>query len=376
MFGKKIPLFKIFGFEVGFDFSWFLLVILITWSLASGLFPQMYEDLSTTTYWIMGVAGALGLFLSIVLHELGHSLVARSFGMDMRGITLFIFGGVAEMKDEPPSAKAEFYVAIAGPIVSVILGVALLGLSALSGSVGLPTPVDGVLRYLGIINLVLVAFNMIPAFPLDGGRVLRAIIWHLKGDLRLASKVTSDIGGGFGLILIALGVLSIVAGNFIAGVWWFILGMFLRGAARMSYEQVILRKALEGEPVSRFMTRNPVTVSPDISLRELVDEYFYQHQHKLYPVTDNGALNGVVTIADLKQVPREQWDSTQVGDVMRPSDETNTVSPNTDAMAAMSRLNGNQISRLVIAEGDQLHGVIALKDLMGFLSMKIDLEGE
>lgn len=375
MFGPRIPLFRLLGFQVNIDLSWFLVVILITWSLAAGLFPQMYEGLTAPTYWTMGVAGALGLFCSIVLHELGHSVVARRFDVHMRGITLFIFGGVAEMTDEPPSATAEFFIAIAGPIVSAVLGTTLLAAGFAMSAADAPAAVTGVMLYLGWINLILVAFNMIPAFPLDGGRVLRAALWQARGDLRWATRITATIGGVFGFVLIALGVFSFVSGNVIGGVWWFVLGMFLRAAANMSYQQVLVRRALEGETVARFMRRSPITVEPDLTVRELVEHFIYRYQHKLYPVVSGGALLGCVTVADVKGVPREQWDTRRVSDIMTQCSSRNSISPHADATRALQRLNETAASRLMVVEGDQLVGVIALKDLLGLLSMKIDLEG-
>lgn len=380
MFGKRIPLCKLFGFQIWIDWSWFLLALLITWSLASSVFPGLQdenEQLGTTTYWIMGIAGAVGVFVSIILHELGHSIIARGFGMQMRGITLFVFGGVAEMTDEPPSAKAEFFVAIAGPIVSVAIGASMLGITAVGAVLDWPASIIDVTGWLGAINFLLVGFNIIPAFPLDGGRVLRAAIWHVKDDLRTATRITSQIGNAFGIMLIALGVVFAIIGNLIAGIWWFVLGMFLRGAARMSYQQVIVRRALEGEPVARFMKQNPVTVPPDLLVRDLVDHFVYRYQFKLYPVVeDHGGLRGCVTLSAIRELPREQWDSTPVTEIMAECTEQNTIAPDADAMHALARLNQTGASRMMVVEDDRLVGVVALKDLIGFLSLRIDLAGD
>ena len=376
MIGAKIPLFRLFGFQINIDFSWFLLAVLITWSLAAGLFPSLHEGFDTTTYWVMGVAGALGLFASIILHELGHALVARRYGVQMGGITLFIFGGVAEMNDEPPGPIAELFIAIAGPIVSLLLGVLALLVSMLETTLGLPAPVAGVIAYLGWVNTLLVVFNCIPAFPLDGGRVLRAILWRRRGDLRSATKITADIGAAFGIVLISLGVFSALLGNLIGGVWWFLLGMFLRGAAQMSYRQVVFRRALEGERVSHFMRHDPVTVDPDLSIRDLVEDVLYTHQYKLYPVVDSHAdLRGCVTLDAVKDLPREQWDDHRVEDILMPCSDANTIDPDADAMDALTRLNTNDTTRLMVVRDGTLVGMLALRDLLGFLSMKIDLEG-
>lgn len=377
MFGRSYPLFKLFGFQISIDASWFILVVLVTWSLATGPFSQDPPGISNAGRWIMGAAGAFGLFASIVLHELGHAIAARRCGMRMKGITLFIFGGVAEMKDEPPNAKSEFIVAIAGPVVSVLLGGIFLLMSRLADQLMVPAAAAKVIGYLGFINLVLVVFNMIPAFPLDGGRVLRALLWHLKKDLRWATRITATLGSGFGAALIVLGVLFAVTGNIIAGVWWVVLGLFLRGAAGMSYQHVVLRKALQGEHIARFMRTDLVTVPPDLTISELVEQYVYRTQHKMYPVVDDqGTLVGCVTINAVKQLPQDQWPTTRVADLLKPCDETNTVHPQTDAMNALAMLNRTGSSRLmVVNETGRLVGVVALKDLLGFLAMKVDLEG-
>lgn len=376
MFAHRLPLFKLLGFQVWVDWSWLILALLITWSLATGVFPALVEDdLTTPTFWTMGAVGALGLFISIILHELGHSVVARRFGMRMRGITLFIFGGVAEMGDEPPSAKAEFFMAIGGPIVSVIIGVVMIAITGLGVSMDWPVAVRSVTGWLGWINLLLAAFNMLPAFPLDGGRVLRAALWYTKNDLRWATRITSSIGAGFGMLLIALGAFSLVFGNTIGGIWWIILGLFVRGAARSSYQQVIIRRSLEGHRVSDFMSPDPVCVDADISVDELINNYFYRHYHKLYPVTENGRLVGCVSISGVKSLERDRWGETRVGDIAQRCDDENTIAPDEDAMRALDKLNRNSISRLMVVDDGRVVGIIALKDLLRFLAMKTELDG-
>ncbi|HEY9074704.1 MAG TPA: site-2 protease family protein, partial [Desulfobaccales bacterium] len=272
MFGRRMKLFTLLGFEVRVDLSWIVIALLVTWSLADGLFPYLYHGLAKAVYWEMGVAGALGLFASIIFHEFCHSLVARKFGMQMKGITLFIFGGVAEMGGEPPNAKTEFLMALAGPVSSLFIGGVfyLLYLSGLKGDWALP--VTGVLRYLAWINALLAAFNLLPAFPLDGGRILRSILWGAKQDLPWATRISAGIGSGFGILLIFLGILQFFRGDFIGGIWWFLIGLFLRSAAQMSYQQVMIRKALEGEQVRRFMTPNPITVPSSLTVAELVED--------------------------------------------------------------------------------------------------------
>lgn len=374
MFGKGIRLFNLLGFEVKLDLSWVILGLLITWSLAKGLFPFYYSDLSQATYWWMGIAGAFGLFFSIVFHEFFHSIVARRFGLPMKGITLFIFGGVAEMDEEPPSPKAEFFLAIAGPLSSVFIGLLFNGVSALGKSTGWPVPVTGVLGYLGFINLLLAGFNMVPAYPLDGGRVLRSALWRWKKKLRWATQISSRIGSAFGMILIFLGVLSVFAGNLIGGIWWFLIGMFLRNASQMSYQQLLTRKALEGEKVERFMNRNPVTVSSSISVKELVEDYFYKFHYKMFPVVDDGKLTGCIATKDINRISRDEWSRRTVGEIADKCTEENTIDPEEDAMRALSAMNRTENSRLMVVKEGRLAGIITLKDVMRFLSVKIDLE--
>ena len=378
MFGRRIHLFTLFGFKVGIDFSWFLLALLVAWSLAEGYFPARYgEGFSRGAYWWMGGAGAVGLFLSIVFHEFWHSVIARHFGLPMKGITLFIFGGVAEMEDEPPNPKTEFLMAVAGPISSVVLG--LLCLAIFQGGVAAnwPVPVWGVFEYLGQMNIWLALLNLVPAFPLDGGRVFRSVLWAVKGDLRWSTRVAAAFGSGFGTLLIILGLLAVVFRSdlLITGIWFALIGMFIRAAAQMSYRQVLIRNALGGEPVSHFMETNPVTVPPSITIRELVDDYFYKYHFKMFPVSGNSMLEGCISSKEIKAIPREQWDLRRVQDVLVSCSTETMVSPNTDAMQALSLMNRTGNSRLMVVEGDHLVGIITLKDMLKFLNLKMDLEG-
>jgi Zn-dependent protease/CBS domain-containing protein len=374
MFGRTFSLLKLFGFQVKMDLSWLILGVLITWTLAQGVFPQYYEDLGTTTYWLMGVGGAVGLLVSIVFHELWHSLIARRFGLPMKGITLFIFGGVAEMTEEPPSPKAEFFMAVAGPISSIVLAGGLFGLWFVLGGTGFSPPVMGVLNYLAFINLILAGFNLLPAFPLDGGRVLRSVLWGLKHNLKWATRIASQIGAAFGVALMLFGVFSFILGNVIGGVWMFVIGMFLRGSSQTSYKQLLIRRSLEGEPVKKFMKSDPITVSPSLSLDDLIEDYIYKHHHKMYPVTDGDNLTGCVTINQIKEIPKEQRANHTVGDIAKACSDINTISQNEDSVQALSLMRKNNVSRMMVVEDGKLVGMISLKDIMEMLSMKMDLE--
>lgn len=374
MFGRSIELFSLFGFRVSIDLSWIIIAVLVTWSLAGSVFPRYLEGLETATYWYMGAVGALGLFASVIMHELFHSLVARRYGMPMKGITLFLFGGVAEMEGEPPSAKSEFFMSVAGPATSIVVGLVFLGVYWLANTGGWSKPVKGIVFYLGAINLVLAAFNMVPAFPLDGGRVLRSALWHYKGSLRWATRVASRVGSGFGIFLIILGVIYLIRGAFLGGLWWALIGLFIRNASQMSYRRVLVRRALEGETVSRFMRKDPVTVPPDISIDDLVQNYVYEHHFKMYPVVEGGDLAGCITTREVKSVPRGRWEDTKVRDVARECSPENSVAPDTDAIKALSLMRKSERTRLMVTEGKRLVGLISLKDLLGFLAVKMDLE--
>lgn len=374
MFGKRITLFRLFNFEVRIDVSWLVIGILITWSLAKGLFPYRYKDLSEATYWWMGVAGAIGLFFSIVFHELFHSLVARRFDINMKGITLFIFGGVAEMEEEPRDAKAEFFMALAGPLSSIVLGLIFIAIYGAAKAASLATPFVAVMGYLAALNIILAAFNLIPAYPLDGGRVLRSILWHWKKNLKWATRIASRIGAAFGMALIFFGILSFTTGNLIGGIWWFMIGMFLRNASQISYQQIFVRKALEGEKVLRFMKKDPVCAPPGITLAQLVEEYIYRYHYKMFPVVDQDRLVGCITTRRVKEIPREEWVTKRVSDVALPCNTENTITPDSDAVSALTIMNRTGNSRLMVIEDGKLTGIITLKDIMSFLSVKLDLD--
>jgi Zn-dependent protease len=375
MFGKHIDLFKLFGFEVRIDLSWVILAILIAWSLSAGLFPLRYEGLSSQTYWIMGIVGAIGLFFSIVVHELSHSLVARQFGIPIKGITLFLFGGVAEMKKEPPSPKAEFMMAIAGPLSSILLAAVFYMIAQITQNAGWSEAIYGVIKYLAWLNGILAVFNLVPAFPLDGGRILRAVLWGWKNDLRWATRIAAGIGSGFGLFLIFMGILQFFGGNFISGMWWFFIGMFLRSAAKMSYSQLLVRKALQGEPVGRFMKKDPLTVPPSTTVEALVEDFIYRHQFKMLPFVEEGdRLWGCITMKQVKGIPKEKWQSTTAGEIAVGCSSDNTVDSKADAMEALAQMTRTGSSRLMVTEGNRLAGIISLKDMMKFFELKVELE--
>jgi len=289
---------------------------------------------------------------------------------------LFIFGGVAEMGDEPHDARAEFLMAIAGPIASIVIGLACLGVKD-TVAAAWPPAARGVVAYLAWINLALAAFNMIPAFPLDGGRVLRSILWRWKGDLTGATRISSKIGTGLAGVLMVVAVIQLFTGQFVSAVWMFMIGLFVRSASQQSYEQLVMRNALQGVPVRQFMRSEPVSVPADLSVARLVDEYMYRYHFKLFPVVDEDT-NEVVGCVSAKAVgvlPREKWPWKTVREVMSPCAAENSITPDTDALEALTLMSRTGNSRLMVMNEGRLVGIVTLRDLMSFLAMKLQLDG-
>jgi Zn-dependent protease/predicted transcriptional regulator len=365
MFGRGFTIFRLFGFEVRIDPSWIFLALLVAWSLAQGLFPVYAPGLAVASYWLLGVAGVIGLVVSIVVHEFSHSLVARRFGLPIGGISLFLFGGVAEMTDEPPAPKAEFLMAVAGPISSFMLAGLFGTLESAGSQQGWPLWLTALLFYLTYLNLVLAIFNLVPAYPLDGGRMLRAGLWAWRRDIHKATYIAALIGRGFGLGLIVLGLLTAFGGYAVSGLWWILIGMFLRFAAGNSYKQLLLRERMAGVPVRRYMSEKLVTVPPDITLRELLEQYVYKYHHRLYPVVENGNdLVGCIDARQLTGISADQRERRTVADISRSCDPDTTVTADSDAAQALSLMLRTGNSRLVVTDGHQLAGVVTLQDLL------------
>lgn len=374
MFWKRIDLFTLAGFRIGLDLSWFLLAALLVWSLSAGYFPYAVPGLEQSAYLWMGVIGAIGLFASIVFHELAHAIVARRFDLPIAGITLFIFGGVAEMEDEPPTAASEFLVAVAGPIASFALAGGLY-LLLLGGAGGLGAPVEAVIAYLALINAILAVFNLLPAFPLDGGRILRSGLWWWSGDLRRATRIASICGAVLGIALMGLGVLNIVGGNFVGGMWQMLIGFFIQSAAGASRTQVELREGLKGIRVRQVMRHDPVTVPATLSVAELVDRYVYRHYHKLYPVVDqDGRPLGCVRLAAIGRVPQEAWGRTTVREIMEPCGDGNVLSPSDTALQALKRMGEGGASRFLVVDKGRLVGIVTMRDILNFMAVRLELE--
>lgn len=369
---SSIYLFKLFGFEVRLDWSWIFLGVLIAWTLAEGYFPNHFPDLTKETYWAMGLCSTLGLFFSIVLHELCHSLVGHLYGIPIGGITLFIFGGVTQLQEAPSSPKAEFFIAIVGPLFSLLLGLLCYRIALLGVKLHWPLTVTGVFHYLGMLNLALSIFNMLPGFPLDGGRVFRAFLWWWKKDLKWATKIAASGGILLGIVLVLFGVLQFIQGAIIGGVWSVLLGLFLQQISRMSYQELIVKELLQGKTIKRYVNTHPVTVSPTVTLQSLIENYFYRYHHKFYPVLENDELVGVITIREAKQAPEDQWPVLQVKDIMQqPLSSKQCLHPNAPAVAVLQKMTTTGITRMVVTEQDKLYGIITLHDLISLLEEEI-----
>jgi Zn-dependent protease/predicted transcriptional regulator len=374
MFKNRLHIGTCAGINIGVDASWIIIAILLSWSLAENYFPYYFPSLSIATCWFMGIVGMLGFFVCILLHELGHSLVAKSLSVPVSQITLFVFGGIAEIKKDPPSPKAEFLISIAGPIVSIIIVAVMYFLTALGDQAGWPLAVRGITGYLAMVNFVLVLFNMIPAMPLDGGRVLRAFLWWLQGNLSWATRITSALGIGFSIFLLCFGFLVVLGGDFISGVWLVVLGFFLYNAAFLTRVQMRVGTDFAGQKVSRFMTQDPISIPPDSTIENFIEEYVYHYFHHLYPVTQEGALIGYMSTKEVRLLPKSAWKTTLVRQAMVPAEQFPTVTPETEVLDAIALMHKADTPSLMVEDGGKLVGMITTHNLLRFLSLKSELE--
>jgi len=362
---------KIFGIDVNIDSSWLIVFVLITWTLAGSYFPAQYTGWDRWLYWTVGVATSVLFFASVLAHELAHSLVAIRQGEKVRSITLFIFGGVAQITEEPDRALKEFFMAIVGPLSSLAIalafGVLWLAVRGFSESVG------ALARYLAMSNVLLAFFNLIPGFPLDGGRVLRAVIWGLSGNLRTATLVASSFGQGIALLFMLWGVWQVFSGAFINGLWIAFIGWFLRNASVSGYRQVVIRDMLQDVRVEDLMSRDFEAVSPDLTIQQIVDDYVLRRRDHAYPVADGGHLRGIICLHDIKAVPRQRWASTLVGEVMTPWEKLATVSAEDDGNTVLTSMNIHNVGQLPVVEGDRVVGMLRRGDVIRFMQLRGEL---
>ncbi|CAG0947767.1 Putative zinc metalloprotease Rip3 [Anaerolineae bacterium] len=363
---RSIPLGRILGIPLGLDYSWFLIFALVTWSLAGSYFPGQYPGWGTGLYWAIGLATSLLFFASVVLHELGHSVIALRNGIPVRSITLFIFGGVAQIGREPGSPGVEFRVAIAGPIVSF----ALAGLfGALGWFAASFAPLAALATYLAYINASLGLFNLIPGFPLDGGRVFRAIVWRVTHSFRRATEIAGAAGNLFAWLFIFWGVWQMFDGNFAGGLWIAFIGWFLQNAATASVQQMTLERLLTGHTVGEIMTRECPTVAPEVTLEQLVHDHILTTGRRFFPVARAGRVEGLLTLHHVKEISRDRWATTTVAQAMTPLVQLRIAHPGDGLWKAMQEMTADGVNQLPVidAANGELAGVLARDNVLTFV---------
>jgi Zn-dependent protease/CBS domain-containing protein len=360
---------RVLGIPIRLHWSWFLAVALVTWTLAAGYFPAQLPDASAGRVWLYGLVATLLLFGSVLLHELSHAVVARRVGVPVSGITLFVFGGAAQMAREPDSPRAEFLMAVVGPLTSYAVA---LGCWLTLGAWSPALVGESLLLYLGAVNVVIGTFNLVPGFPLDGGRLLRSALWAWRRDLAWATRMASYAGSAFGFVLVGWGGLRVFGGELIGGTWLLLMGMFLQQAASGSYAQFVARRSLGRVSVDEAMTREVVTVPAGATLGTVVDHYFWPHHVTSFPVVEGPgqAVLGVVTIGHVKQVPRERWPSTTAADVMVRLHEDLTIPPSASCWDALAKLNRNGVGRLAVVQAGRLVGYLSVRDVAHLLMLE------
>lgn len=367
----SIHLGRIAGISIDLHYTWFIIFAIVVFAVTS-LLPR--TDIEPGVRWILGLGIAVLFFVSLLLHELAHSLVAKRLGIGISGITLFVFGGVSRMTSEPKTAADELKMAIVGPLTSAILGVIFLYVAHSIGAAGGNPALRFGVFWLGIINVALAGFNLIPGFPLDGGRVLRAIVWSITNDLQHSTYIASTAGQGVAYVLMGVGVIELFTMG-LNGVWLLLVGWFLLDAARSSYQQQVLQSALSGVHVRDIMTPNVVTIPPDISLQDAVDQYFLRLNHAAFPVAQDHHVSGILTLPHVRQVPRERWPYTRASEVVDPIDSTDLMRPDADAWDALTAMATKDSGRLLVVDAGVLVGIISRTDVMRFLRTRMTLGG-
>jgi Zn-dependent protease/predicted transcriptional regulator len=382
---------RIFGVDIYIDWSWLFIFFLVAWSLSTN-FILLRPDWGAVQSWFLAIIAALLFFACVLLHELAHALVAKAQGVPVKSITLFLFGGVANIQREPSSPGAEFLVAIAGPITSFIIGVIFLAVAGASTisidtmtgpatTVVVLSPLSTLMLWLGSVNILLGIFNLVPAFPLDGGRILRSVFWKITGNLRKATRWASAIGQVIAWLLIFAGIMMVfgvyipfLGVGLINGLWLAFIGWFLYRAAILSYEQLIVKDILHDVSVARVMRSNPTTVPSNITISKLVYDYLMQTGEDAFPVVDNGQLVGMVSVEEVRAIPRDAWETQTVMDVMKPIHELDVATPDEDAAAALEQLMKRDMRQLPVVRDGRLAGVIRLRDIFKWLQLQSDIQ--
>jgi len=370
----SVKLGRVMGIPIRIHYTLWLVFFLIAWSLAYGYMPRQYPGLTAVTYWAIGIASAFLLFLSVLVHELAHSYVAKKNGLPITRITLFFFGGVSEIREEPKNPRLEVKMAAAGPVTSFLIAGLFASMWYVSLTSQVPIGLTATFQYGAMINALLGAFNLIPAFPLDGGRVLRGAVWSRSGSLLWATTLASRVGEGFAYVMMLGGFAVMLLGDVIDGIWFLFLGWFLKSGAEASKNQTIISEALAGVKVGDVMTRDVLSVPPGMTVQRLVSDFFLVRTHGGYPVVQDGELLGIVTLQCVRALPKEKWSETTVGDIMVSCERMVTISPEADASDAMGKMARQNVGRLIVATKDnRLLGMLTNGDIMRAIQVRIDL---
>jgi Zn-dependent protease len=361
---RAIPLGHILGIPIGLDYSWFLIFGLLTWSLATGYYPAEFKDWPQAQYWIVGAATVILMFGSVLLHELGHSVVALRYKIPVRSITLFIFGGVAQIGAEPPNAWSEFWIALAGPLTSFTLALFFYLLQPLVSAVA---PLLALAEYLAYINGTLGLFNLIPGFPLDGGRVFRAIIWGASHSLRQATLIAASLGRFIAYFFIILGVWQIFGGNLGNGLWTAFIGWFLESAASSQLHQQSIHDLLDGHHVSDAMRRDYTAILPNSTLEQLVNTHILGNGRRSLVVKEDDRVAGLLTLHNVKAIPASDWPTTTAAQVMIPALSMKTIRPDAELADALGEMDRDGVNQLPVMAGNQILGVLGRDDVISFL---------
>src|SRR5216683_2640458 len=359
------------GIDIYINYSWLIIFVFLIWSLATGWFAVLYPGWSPALYWITSTIAALLLFVSVLLHELAHSVVARARGLSVKNITLFIFGGVSNIEQEPKSPGVEFQMAVVGPLTSLLIGgVCFLLLLPLRGT---KSPLEGILFYLAVTNVLLGVFNLIPGFPLDGGRVLRSIVWKITGSLTKATRIASVSGQVIAYLFILWGIWQLFSGDVLNGIWIGFIGWFLLSAAQSANTQVMLQSALRGVIVGEVMNPTPPTVPANTSLQQLINDYFLPHGLRCALVMQGDRLAGLITLSDIRHVPREQWGYTSVGQTMIPVERLHVVSPQQSLNDVLPLMAGRDVNQLPVVQNGIPVGIVSRDAIMRYLEVRRSL---
>ncbi len=361
---------RVAGIDIFIDSSWFVIFILFTWAVSTSFFPQRFPDKVAVFHWILGTLTSLLVFASVLVHELSHSLVAKKQGETVKSITLFIFGGVAQITAEPKEPIHEFTMAFAGPLASfAVAGVSFVASFLLPG---FSEPLAAVALYLSMVNVGLGIFNLLPGFPMDGGRVMRSIVWKITGDLKKATRIASISGQVFAFFFIMLGILQVLRGA-ISGLWLVFIGWFLHSAAVRGYRQVVTESLLEGVKARDLMNREYTTIPRGLPIQALLDEYILKKKERVFLVEDNDQVLGIVCLEDVKAAPRDRWEQMTVADVMTPRDELASVSPDTDGSDILKSLAARDINQVPVIEDGRVTGIICRTELLRYIQLKREL---